>query len=155
VYKWQCLTLITKNICINYNLNEDGDPSWGFIPVGNEDGEEMFPASVRGDPWGKIFRRGDGDGELFPCNIPKKRCQRLIFGAWMWEKGCSPFDAKLESSEASFLFSRKETLVATLPPFSPILGCHPLLFCPLAGRPSPPIAATLHCFLLPRSPPCS
>jgi hypothetical protein len=21
------------------------------------------------------------------CNIPNKSCQRLIFGAWMWEKG--------------------------------------------------------------------
>jgi hypothetical protein len=26
----------------------------------------MFPASVRGDPRGKKFHRGDGDGELFP-----------------------------------------------------------------------------------------
>jgi hypothetical protein len=85
--------------------------------VGNGDGEEIFPASVHGDPWGKIFHRMDGDGELFPCNIPKKRCQRLIFGAWMWENDFGPLDAKSESSEASFLFSRKETLVATLPLF--------------------------------------
>jgi hypothetical protein len=25
---------------------------------------------------------------LVMCNIPKKYCQRLIFGAWLWEKGC-------------------------------------------------------------------
>jgi hypothetical protein len=60
------------------------------------------------------------------CNIPKKCCQRLIFGAWMWEKDCEPLDANSESSEASFLFSRKETLVAALPPVSPFLAATPL-----------------------------
>jgi hypothetical protein len=33
--------------------------------MGNGDGEEMFPASVRGDPRGNFFCRGDGDDELF------------------------------------------------------------------------------------------
>jgi hypothetical protein len=28
------------------------------------------------------------------CNIPKKCCQRFIFGAWMWGKSCGPLDAK-------------------------------------------------------------
>jgi hypothetical protein len=95
------------------------------------------------------------------CNIPKKCYQRLIFGAWMWEKGCGPLDAKSESSVASFLFSRKETLVVALSPFCPFLASTPLFpqhlaapppF-PLAGCPSPPMAAALHCFLLPRSSP--
>jgi hypothetical protein len=69
VYKRQYLTLIAKYVCLNCNLNGDGDPRWGFIPAGNGDGEEMLPASVRGElgiPAGKFFRRGDGDGELFP-----------------------------------------------------------------------------------------
>jgi hypothetical protein len=30
------------------------------------------------------------------CNIPKNVDQKLIFGAWMWEKGCGPLDAKSE-----------------------------------------------------------
>jgi hypothetical protein len=33
---------------------------------GDEDGKEMSPASVRGDPREDFFRRGDEDGELFP-----------------------------------------------------------------------------------------
>jgi hypothetical protein len=33
--------------------------------VGNGDGKEMSPASVRGDPHGKFFGREDGDEELF------------------------------------------------------------------------------------------
>jgi hypothetical protein len=53
------------------------------------------------------------------CNIPKKCCQRLIFGARMWEKGFGPLDAKSESSVALFRFSRKETLVLARPPFAP------------------------------------
>jgi hypothetical protein len=50
----------------------------------------------------------------------------LIFDAWVWEKGCGPLDAKSESSEASFLFSRKETIGGRAP------------FFPFLGRPSPP-----------------
>jgi hypothetical protein len=90
------------------------------------------------------------------CNIPKKCCRRLIFGARMWEKGCGPLDAKSESSEASFLFSRKETLG---PPLFPFLGRHPPSPTlgrpspsPLLAAPSPPMAAALyplHGFLLP------
>jgi hypothetical protein len=96
------------------------------------------------------------------CNIPKKCCQRLIFGAWMWEKGCGPLDAKSESSVASFLFSRKETLVVALYPVCPFLAATPpfpthtwppLPLSPWAGRPSLPMVAALHCFLLPRSSP--
>jgi hypothetical protein len=30
------------------------------------------------------------------CNIPKKCCKRLIFGAWMWEKDCETLDAMSE-----------------------------------------------------------
>jgi hypothetical protein len=31
------------------------------------------------------------------CNIPEKKVdQKLIFAAWMWEKGCVPLDAKSE-----------------------------------------------------------
>jgi hypothetical protein len=54
---------------------------------------------------------------LANCNIPKKCCQMLIFGAWMWEKGCGPLDAKSESFVALFLFSRKETLVVAFSTF--------------------------------------
>jgi hypothetical protein len=38
----------------------------GIYPAGNGNGKEMFSASVRGDPRGKFFHRGDGDVELFP-----------------------------------------------------------------------------------------
>ena len=43
----------------------------------------------------------------------------------MWEKGCGELDAKSESSVASFLFSRKETLVVALSPFCPFLAVTP------------------------------
>jgi hypothetical protein len=56
-----------------------------------------------------------------------------MFGAWMWEKGCGPLDAKSDSSGASLLFSRKETLVVA---FSPYLDATPF-FPPTLGRPSP------------------
>jgi hypothetical protein len=55
----------------------------------------------------------------------KKCCQRLIFGACMWEKGCGPLDAKSESSVASLLFSRKETLVVAFYPFCPYMAATP------------------------------
>jgi hypothetical protein len=42
------------------------------------------------------------------------------------KKGCGPLDAKSESSLASFLFSRKETLVVALSPFCPFLAASPL-----------------------------
>jgi hypothetical protein len=42
--------------------------------------------------------------------------------------------------------------VATPFPSPPSLGCHPP-FSPWLAAPSPPIAAALHFFLLPRSPP--
>jgi hypothetical protein len=98
---------------------------------------------------------------LFPfhlvgCNIPKKSCQRMIFGAWMWKKGCGSLDAKSESSVASFRFSRKETLAVALFPFCP--SCPPFLPTHTLGRPfpsplgwppSPPMEAPLLGFLLP------
>jgi hypothetical protein len=44
--------------------------------------------------WGTLdvlFGVDEFEDEFFlrgvECNIPKKCCQRLIFGAWMWEKG--------------------------------------------------------------------
>jgi hypothetical protein len=55
----------------------------------------------------------------------KKCCQRLIFGAWMWEKGCGPLDAKSESYVASLLFSRQENPSGGLLPLLPLLGRHP------------------------------
>jgi hypothetical protein len=55
VYKRQYLTLIAKYVCLNCNLNGDGDPRWGFIPAENGDEEEMLPARVRGDPRGEVF----------------------------------------------------------------------------------------------------
>jgi hypothetical protein len=45
----------------------------------------------------------------------------------MWEKGCGLLDAKSESYVASFLFSRKETLVVALSPFCPFLAATPPL----------------------------
>jgi hypothetical protein len=44
----------------------------------------------------------------------------------MSENGCGLLDAKSESSLASFLFSRKETLVVALSPFCPFLAATPL-----------------------------
>jgi hypothetical protein len=55
-----------KKICHNYNLSEDGDPRWGFIPAGTGDGEEMLPARVHRDPRRDFFCRGDGYGEPKP-----------------------------------------------------------------------------------------
>jgi hypothetical protein len=47
----------------------------GIYPAGNGDEKKIFTVSVRGDPAGKFFGRGDGDGELFsdgdfPVAIP-------------------------------------------------------------------------------------
>jgi hypothetical protein len=84
-----------------------------------------------------------GHGIIGVCVISQKNCcQRLIFGAWMWEKGCGPLDAKSESSVVSFLFSRKETLVVALPPF-PLLGRHPPFPPHLATPPPFPWLAAL------------
>jgi hypothetical protein len=78
VYKRQYLTLIAKYVCLNCNLNGDGDPRWGFIPAGNGDGEEMLPASVRGDPRGEVFSsRGRGWGAIPRRGIP--RCHPYLF----------------------------------------------------------------------------
>jgi hypothetical protein len=44
-----------NKVQFNYNLSGDGDPRRGFIPAGNGDGEEMSPASIRGDPREEIF----------------------------------------------------------------------------------------------------
>jgi hypothetical protein len=80
VYKRQYLTLIAKYVCLNCNLNGDGDPRWRFIPAGNGDGEEMLPASVRGDPHGKVFSsRGRGWGAIPRWGIP--RCHPYFRGS--------------------------------------------------------------------------
>jgi hypothetical protein len=75
------------------------------------------------------------------CNIQKKCCQRLIFGAWMWEKGYGPLDAKSVSFVVSLLLSRKENpsgglfpLLGRHPSPPPTLGC-PSLLSPWAGCP--------------------
>jgi hypothetical protein len=117
----------------------NGGAIWGTLDVlfGVDEFEDQF------------FLRG------VECNIPKKCCQRLIFGAWMWEKGCGPLDAKSESSMASLLFSRKETLVVAFSPYlaaTPFPPSHtwlPLPPFPLGWPSSPPMAAPLHDFLLP------
>jgi hypothetical protein len=80
-------------------------------------------AHVPGRAGGETASATDGAGAK--CNIPKKCCQRLIFGAWMWEKGCGPLDAKSESSVVSLLFSRKENPSGGLFPLLPLLGRHP------------------------------
>jgi hypothetical protein len=91
-----------------------------------------------------------------PIISQKSCCQRLIFGAWMWEKGCGPLDAKSESSVVSLLFSRKENPSGGLFPLLPLLGRHPFppshTWPPLPPFPvgwpsSPPMAAPLHGFL--------
>jgi hypothetical protein len=71
VYKWQYFTLITNEVRFNYNLSGDGDPRWGFIPTGNGDGEEMSPASVRGDPTGNFLSRGRVWGAKTRRGIPR------------------------------------------------------------------------------------
>jgi hypothetical protein len=72
VYKRKCFTLITNEVRSNYNLSGDGDPRLGFIPAGNGDGEEMSPASVRGDPRGEVFSsRGRGWGAKTRRGIPR------------------------------------------------------------------------------------
>jgi hypothetical protein len=66
------LTLIAKYVCLKCNLNGDGDPRWGFILAWNGDGEEMFPASLRGDPRGEVFSsRGRGWGDIPRWGIPR------------------------------------------------------------------------------------
>jgi hypothetical protein len=77
VYKRQYLTLIAKYVCLNCNLNGDGDPRWGFIPAGNGDGQEMLLASLRRDSHGKVFSsRGWGCGAIlrreFLIAIPRQ-----------------------------------------------------------------------------------
>ena len=87
------------------------------------------------------------------CNIPKTFLeQKLIYGAWMWERVVGRWMERQESSGASVLFSHKT------------LGGHPFSlhphswsppsppFCPWLAAPSPPMAAAHHFFLLPRSP---
>jgi hypothetical protein len=69
------------------------------------------------------------------CNIPKKVDQKLIFGAWIWERVVGRWMQRQKSSRASVLFSHK-TLGGH--PFSlhpPSLGRHPQPFFPLVGRP--------------------
>jgi hypothetical protein len=61
----------------------------------------------------------------------------------MWEKGCRPLDAKSESSVASFLFSRKETLVVAFSPFAPSWPPPPFPPHLAAPQPSPWLAAPL------------
>ena len=56
----------------------NGGVIWGTMDV-------LFGVDEFGD---EFFLRG------VECNIPKKCCQRLIFGAWMWGKSCGPLDAK-------------------------------------------------------------
>jgi hypothetical protein len=72
---------------------------------------------------------------------------KRVVGRWMLHQ---------KSSEASLLFSHK--INPRWPPSSPSWPPPPPLswpphFSPLAGRPSPPIAAALQYFFLPRSPP--
>jgi hypothetical protein len=67
LYKWQYFTLITKNVFPNYNLYGDGDPRGGFILARNEDEEEIFLASVRGDPYDFFFITGMGMGSYSPA----------------------------------------------------------------------------------------
>ena len=68
-------------MCLSYNLNGDGDPRWGFIPIGNMDGEEIFPASIRGDPEGKNFVTRTGMGSYSPTgNSPLPSLYRTLTG---------------------------------------------------------------------------
>jgi hypothetical protein len=57
--------------------------------------------------------------------------QKLIFGAWMWERVVGRWMLSQKSYEASFLFSHKKTLGGA-PFFFPFLAAPPL---PLPGRP--------------------
>jgi hypothetical protein len=55
VYKRKYFTLITKKVRPDYNLSGDGDLRRGFIPTWNGDGEEMSPATIRGNPRRDFF----------------------------------------------------------------------------------------------------
>jgi hypothetical protein len=79
--------------------------------------------------------------------ISPKNDQKLIFGAWMWEKGCEPLDAKSEVIWGVVSFLSQKNLCA---PFFPFLATPPSFFS--WTPPLLPIAAalhTLHFFLLP------
>jgi hypothetical protein len=60
VYKWYCLALITKNVCFNYNLNEDGDLSLWITRTGKKCSSQAFVEIPRrnffvvGTRWGAI-----------------------------------------------------------------------------------------------------
>jgi hypothetical protein len=56
----------TKEVCSNLYHKRGRLSSMGIHPRGNRDGEEMSPASIRGDPHIIFFGRGAGDGELKP-----------------------------------------------------------------------------------------
>lgn len=58
--------LITKKVCLEYNLRGDGDPRWGFIPQVMVMGKKCPPQPFRGSPWRIFFSLGDGDGEVQP-----------------------------------------------------------------------------------------
>jgi hypothetical protein len=85
------------------------------------------------------------------CNIPKKCWPKVDLRCVDEGKGCGPLDAKSEVIWGVVSFSHK-TLGGHAFSFPPSLGRHPL-FSPWLAAPSPPIAAALHCFLLPRFPP--
>jgi hypothetical protein len=87
--------------------------------------------------------------------------QKLIFGAWMWEKGCGPLDATSEVIWGVVSVLPQKNLVTA--PLFPLSWYHPP--CPTLGRPSPspfaggPLSSNdsrpppLHHFLLPLDPP--
>jgi hypothetical protein len=45
-------------VCSNYNLSGDEDPRRGFIPAGNEDGEEISPQAFVEIPAANFFVAG-------------------------------------------------------------------------------------------------
>jgi hypothetical protein len=91
---------------------------------------------------------------------PKKMLTKSLFLVREWGKGLWAVGCKIRSHLRRRFFLPQNPRWPPLfpfslswppPPFFPSLAAPP--FFPLAGRPSPPMAAILHCFLLPRSSP--
>jgi hypothetical protein len=57
--------IITKNVCVNYNLNGVEDLFGDLSPRGTGMEKKYSPQAFVSIPWGNFFRRRDGDGKLF------------------------------------------------------------------------------------------
>jgi hypothetical protein len=105
------VSVIIRRISETRPKSDGHGHGYKFLPVGTGAGGYWYQP--------RIWLRTD------ICNIRSESDPLTSLVAWMWEKGCGPLDAKSESSVASFLFSRKETLVVAFSPFCPFLAATP------------------------------